>query len=260
MYFQVFSSGLSKEKPGLEVSPGRLPTVAVIVPVLNEAVDLDRFLEELLKQGSINELILVDGGSKDGSLELLNQAAAAHRPGPIGIQVISSQAGRALQMNKGVVVATSNVLVFLHADTILPGSSIERVQRRIADGAFWGWFKLKLSGDRPIYRLIECLMNWRSRITGIATGDQVLYVRRDVFQMLGGFPEIPLMEDIVFSRSLRQLQTPIVIGRAVETSSRRWEQRGVYRTIICMWFLRLAHFVGISPQRLATWYQGRKLC
>ncbi len=160
-------------------------------------------------------------------------------------------------MNQGAAVATGDVLWFLHADTIAPATAYTPLLNCLADGTrVWGRFNVRLSGHQAIFRLIEMMMNLRSCITGIATGDQGIFVLRHTFEQLGGFTQIPLMEDIVLSKKLKRLSRPACIKRKIVTSSRRWEEHGIFATILLMWRLRLAFFFGVSPEKLAARYQG----
>lgn len=222
--------------------------LSIIIPVLNEAGivrDCLTRLQPMRLSGA--ELIVVDGGSADGTAVLA---------GPLASRVVRSPTGRAVQMNAGARVAEGDVLLFLHADTVLPPDANRRLGEAFAAGATWGRFDVRLSGRHPLLRLVETLMNWRSRLTGIATGDQGIFVRRDSFRQAGGFPEIPLMEDVAFSKKLKRAAPPVCLQAPVTTSSRRWETRGILRTILLMWELRLRYFLGADPAVLARRYYG----
>jgi rSAM/selenodomain-associated transferase 2 len=225
--------------------------LSFIIPVLNEAVFLSRCRESLLKlKANGHELIVVDGGSQDGSVKLARCFAD---------QVINTPAGRAVQMNAGAYLAQGDILVFLHADTLLPDEADKKILCAVAkNNHLWGGFAVKLSGSQSIFRLVETLMNLRSRITGILTGDQVLFIRRDTFYGIGGFEKIPLMEDIAISKQLKRLGQPAYIRACAVTSSRRWEQRGIVRTVLKMWAMRLAYFLGMSPKILVKYYYGKR--
>lgn len=223
------------------------PTISIIVPVLNEEPSLPDSLQGLQRyrqQG--HEVVVVDGGSHDNSLMLAQQAAD---------QVIVSRPGRAHQMNSGAQIASGDVLLFLHADTRLPDNALALIQSVCEAGHHWGRFDVKLSGHRPVFRIIESLINLRSRLSGIATGDQAIFIQAQLFHRLGGFPEIPLMEDVALSRLLRRQARPVCLKPAVITSSRRWEQNGVVSTVLLMWKLRLLYFLGVSPARLSRMYR-----
>lgn len=225
--------------------------LSFIIPVLNEAGFLSLCRESLLQlKADGHELIVVDGGSQDDSVDLAHCFAD---------QVINAPAGRAVQMNAGAYLAQGDILVFLHADTLLPDEADKKIVYAVAkNNHLWGGFAVKLSGSQLIFRLIETLMNLRSRVTGILTGDQVLFVRRDTFYDIGGFERIPLMEDIVISKRLKRQGQPAHIHASAVTSSRRWEQRGIVRTVLKMWSLRLAYFLGASPNILVKYYYGKR--
>lgn len=221
-------------------------TLAIIVPVLNEGTALlERLqaLQPLRARGA--ELLVVDGGSTDGSA-----AAAA----PLADQVLDAPRGRAAQMNAGACAARADALLFLHADTQLPPDADVLIAHALQAGHAWGRFDVHIQGRHPLLPMVAALMNARSRLTGIATGDQALFVRRTVFNAVGGFAPQPLMEDIDMSRRLRRAGAPACLAARVTTSGRRWDQHGLWRTIALMWRLRAAYFGGASPQRLAEQY------
>jgi rSAM/selenodomain-associated transferase 2 len=226
----------------------RRPALSIVIPMLNESAfavaSLTR-LDEFRKRGA--EVIVVDGGSNDGSAGLA---------APYADRVIVASCGRARQMNEGAAAASGDALLFLHMDTRLPPNGDLLVATMLEDPAVgWGHFDVNIAGDHPLLRLIAWCMNRRSRWTGIATGDQAIFVRRDWFDAAGGFPEIALMEDVALSKILRARARPVVIGARVATSGRRWERHGVVRTIFLMWWLRLRYFLGAKPEKLATHYE-----
>ncbi len=230
-------------------SPDPAPTrISIIIPTLNEAVgiaDTLRPLQPLRARG--HQVIVVDGGSTDATVEIAR---------PLVDRVLASEPGRARQQNVGAAAATGDVLLFLHADTLLPPDADRLVIDGLtASGRGWGRFDVRLSGRHPALRVVERMVGWRSRTTGIATGDQAIFVRRDWFRGGGGFPQIPLMEDVALSRSLRRLGPPLCLREPVVTSSRRWEERGVMRTIVLMWRLRAEYALGADPARLAERYR-----
>lgn len=222
--------------------------LSIIVPMLNEAAVLSRLIEtlgELTAQGC--EVMVVDGGSQDGSVETLEQA---------GLTVLRSAQGRAYQMNAGAAATTGEVLLFLHADTELPGGAVVAVEQALADDdRGWGRFDVRIEGRALMLRVVAALMNARSRLSGMTTGDQALFVRRHLFTAIGGFPDQPLMEDIEISRRLLKHSRPACLRLQVLTSGRRWERNGLWRTIWLMWKLRWAYWRGVSADRLAEVYR-----
>jgi len=223
------------------------PALSIVMPVLNEAGHLDATLEALapLQQHGV-ELIVVDGGSDDDTLDKARRYATT---------VCVSPRGRARQMNTGAAEAHGDVLLFLHADTQLPPDADRLVAQAIARGAVWGRFDVTIQGQSALLPVVAALMNIRSRWTGIATGDQALFVQRDVFQHLGGFPDQPLMEDIELSRRLCRLSRPACLRPKVTTSGRRWDTRGAWPTIFLMWRLRWRYWRGESAEELARQYR-----
>ena len=223
------------------------PPLAIIVPALNEAAGIVAALTTLAPLRTRGaELIVVDGGSVDGTPALAEAWAD---------RVIAVPRGRARQMNAGAALARAPVLLFLHADTRLPDAADRLIQAAIAQGAGWGRFDVRISGRARMLRVVAVMMNLRSRLTGIATGDQAIFVTRIAFERAGGFPDQPLMEDIELSLRLRQQAPPACLRDRVVTSGRRWEQRGVWRTILLMWRLRWRYWRGVSPQVLAEAYR-----
>jgi len=220
--------------------------VSIIVPLLNESAvvpGLIVHLQELVDAGA--EIIIVDGGSHDGTRESLETA---------GFKLFVSEPGRAKQMNAGAAAASQAWLVFLHADTRLPESWANEL--RLADG--WGRFDVRFDSSSVAMRLIAVSMNARSRLTGVATGDQAMFISRDVFASIGGFPAVPIMEDVAISKTLRQLQSPYCSRARATTSARRWQNNGVVKTVLKMWWYRLAFFVGVSPTKLAGAYDDSR--
>lgn len=221
--------------------------LSIIVPVFNEAATILSFLEPLQRlRNKGHELIVVDGGSTDDTIVLAK---------PLCDKCVNAKKGRASQMNLGALVAKGDVYMFLHADTLLPVNADNFVEKAIVKTKRkWGRFNIKLSGKGFSLRIVEALMNIRSRMTGIATGDQCIFVEAKTFKKIGGFKNIPLMEDIAFSKSLKKVSRPICLKQKALTSSRRWEQYGVWRTIFLMWKLRWAYFRGVDPRKLAAKY------
>lgn len=227
--------------------PRARPTLAVIVPVLREP-GIGQLLARLAAMDFDERIVVAaDDPSTAAALDVSGVPGAA--------RVLATQRGRATQMNAGARAAGSDVLLFLHADTVLPDEACTLVRTAVARGAVWGRFDVRLSGRQPLLRVVERLMNLRSALTGIATGDQAMFVRRDAFALLGGFAPIPLMEDVELSARLKWIGRPWRIREPVVTSSRRWERAGTVRTVLRMWGLRAAYALGVSPVRLARWYR-----
>ena len=219
--------------------------ISVIIPVLNEEKSIAATLEALLALAP-DEIILVDGGSSDGT------PAIAER---YGVRIVASERGRACQMNRGASEANGDVLLFLHADTRLPTSALNDIAVAFSDPrCIGGRFDVELDGDHWMLPIVARMISYRSRLTKVGTGDQAIFVRRQVFERLGGFPDIPLMEDIAFCRTLKKNGVFACLQSRVVTSARRWETDGVWRTIIRMWTLKLLYFAGVSPARLKQYY------
>ena len=227
--------------------------ISIIVPVLNEGEAIGAAIETLAplrRRG--HELIVVDGGSSDGTPELARAALDAP-----AVQVLAAPRGRASQMNAGARAASGEVLLFLHADTRLPEGADRAIEAGFARSErVWGRFDVRIDGASPLLPAVAWFMNLRSRLTGIATGDQAMFVRREAFARAGGFPPIALMEDIAMSARLKRLSAPLCLAEFVTTSGRRWERRGVLRTILLMWWLRLRFFLGAAPSALARRYDS----
>ena len=213
------------------------------MPVLNEAQGIRAALEALAPlRARGHEVIVADGGSEDGTPEIARALCD---------RLVMAPRGRALQMNAGADAASGDVLVFLHADTALPPDAPGVIAQAMKNHV-WGRFDVEIEGRHPLLRVIAWSMNLRSRLTGIATGDQAIFVRRDAFP---GFAAIPLMEDIAFSKVMKRRGRPVCLRSRVRTSGRRWEARGVLRTVLLMWRLRLAYALGADPARLAEKYR-----
>jgi rSAM/selenodomain-associated transferase 2 len=217
--------------------------LSVIVPALNEAQAIGASLGALAPlRARGHEVIVVDGGSEDGTAQIAR---------PLCDQLVQARRGRASQMNAGARVARGEALIFLHADTRLPSGADLAVQEALAKRV-WGRFDVRIEGGPWLLRLVAGAMNLRSRLTGIATGDQAIFVRRSAF---AGFPDIALMEDVAFSKAMKRLGAPACLTTRVTTSGRRWESRGVLKTIVLMWRLRLGYALGADPERLAERYR-----
>jgi rSAM/selenodomain-associated transferase 2 len=221
--------------------------LSIIIPALNEASVIGHLLDTLqpLRERG-HEVILVDGGSDDTTRAIAE---------PLVDYLVESAAGRAMQMNAGAAIASGSVLWFLHADSTIPGDAGQLLES-IADmdAPVWGRFDVRLSGSHRLLRIVEAMMNYRSRITGIATGDQAIFISRDLFQAVNGYPDQPLMEDIEISKALKRTVKPVCVPTHVVTSSRRWEQHGILKTIVKMWRLRLAYYTGTSAEKLVMRY------
>lgn len=224
-----------------------MPRLSIIVPVLDEATGIAAALaalEPFRARGA--EVIVVDGGSRDRTVELAR---------PLADQVIAAPRGRGTQMNAGAAAARGDALLFLHADTRLPPDADRIMLDGLSSPSWqWGRFDVRIEGKSPLLALIGSMMNWRSLATGIATGDQAMFATRAAFAQAGGFPDIPLMEDIELSKRLKRVSRPLCLAARVTTSGRRWEQRGTIRAILLMWRLRLAYFLGAEPAALARRY------
>jgi len=221
--------------------------ISFIIPTYNEAAVISQTLLAL-KPYRVrgHQLIVVDGGSDDQTVELAT---------PLADQVLQSAPGRAIQMNRGAAVASGDVLIFVHADTVLPVGADQLLLQALQSHKVWGRFNVRLSGKAWMFRVIEWMMNLRSSITSVATGDQGIFVWKKVFQQVGGFPEIPLMEDVAISKRLRKHSAVAVVKPCLITSSRRWESNGIWRTMLLMWRLRLLYFFGAAPEALARYYR-----
>jgi rSAM/selenodomain-associated transferase 2 len=220
-------------------------TLSIILPVLNEAdgiVDALAALAPLRARGT--EVVVADGGSTDATVALAR---------PLADVIVTAPRGRGAQMNAGAAAATGNVLLFLHADTRLPANADDLIRAQFArTGRAWGRFDVKIAGAHRLFPVIAKMMNTRSRLTGIATGDQAIFATVAAFGP--GFPDIPLMEDIALSKRLKRVAPPLCLTTPVVTSGRRWEKHGVIKTILLMWWLRFAYFLGANPAWLARTY------
>lgn len=228
-----------------------LPTISVIIPTLNEEESLPQTLACLSASG-VMEVVIVDGGSLDKTISIAESFCAKTS----NARIVTAPAGRARQMNEGAKVSRGDILLFLHADTQLPVQAGRIVESALAKrNAVGGRFNVRFDSPSIWSRVISALMNHRSRLTGIATGDQAIFVRREVFELLGGFSDIPLMEDIEFSGRLQQAGRTVALRDTVVTSFRRWDTQGTLKTILLMWSLRFLYWAGVSPLRLSRWYK-----
>ena len=222
--------------------------LSVIIPVLNEAAHIEATLRALLPLRATGaELVVVDGGSTDDTVCLA---------APLADRLVRAERGRANQMNAGAAESCGEILLFLHADTLLPDKAGDSILNGLAASRrVWGRFDVRIAGRPAMLKLIALLMNLRSRLTGIATGDQAIFVKREVFFAVGGFPAQPLMEDIELSRRLKWRSAPLCLHTRVTTSGRRWETHGICRTILLMWSLRLRYWLGTPAEQLAKAYR-----
>ena len=226
--------------------------LSVIIPTLNEADSIAASLQALAPWRACGvEIVVVDGGSSDNTITLAR---------PLADQVVSAPRGRALQMNAGAAQARGDLLLFLHADCRLPAAA----DGVIVDGLnrarkTWGRFDVTLTGEHPLLRVVGAMMNLRSRLTGIATGDQGIFVTRSLFEAAGRYPDIALMEDIALTQKLKTFGAPLALRHRITASGRRWEKHGVWRTMLLMWRLRLQYWLGADPNTLAEHYVLHKL-
>jgi rSAM/selenodomain-associated transferase 2 len=225
---------------------GEAMLISVIIPALNESATICRSLSRLKDVASL-EIIVVDGGSRD------NTAALA---GTFGAKVVKTAPGKAVQMNAGAAAATGGILVFLHADSVLPGDFNYQIvsalnQKDVAAGAF----RLGIDSTRAGIQIIESMTNWRSRYLQLPYGDQALFMRKALFEEIGGFPEIPIMEDFILVRRLKRRGKIAIVAEPVITSARRWQHLGIFKTWLINQLIVMAYYLGISPDRLSRWYR-----
>ena len=246
-------NGWGVTKPGGAVeymaAPDQPGKLSIIVPVLNEAAQIAHILAALAPLRTRGaELIVVDGGSQDATISLAQEWAD---------QVLSSPRGRAVQMHCGALAASSPVLLFLHADTLLPPEADRLILQGLAQSKRqWGRFDVQVIGQPRMLRAVSAMINWRSRTFGIATGDQAIFITHKLYQEVGGFPQQALMEDIEVCKRLKRLHhAPLCLREKVQTSGRRWEKHGVWRTIFLMWRLRFYYWIGVSADTIAKAYR-----
>jgi len=220
--------------------------ISIIIPTFNEEKTIKKSLKALqLLRLYGAEVIVSDGGSSDNTkAECVNLVD----------HWVDSAKGRAVQMNAGAEAARYSAMLFLHADTVLPNNSVNVLKLFIESTSIWGRFDVRLSGDKGMFRVIEFMMNWRSRLTGIATGDQAIFVRKTYFERVGRFPDQPLMEDVALTHKLKKISRPYCIKAPVTTNSRRWEKHGVWKTIVLMWSLRFKYMLGVDTKKLYQQY------
>ena len=231
--------------------------ISVIIPTLNEERTIMTTLAQTAALG-FDELIVVDGGSLDQTPVLVESyRRRTQSPAQSPVRLVTVPGGRARQMNEGAKASGGEILLFLHADTQLPGDAKTIIDTTLADQRMVGG-RFDVRFDRPSMwgTIISRMMNWRSRLSGIATGDQALFVRRPIFEQMGGFADMPLMEDVDFSRRLKQKGATAALTATVTTSFRRWERHGPLRTLLLMWVLRFLYWIGVRPSHLVDWYKA----
>ena len=230
---------------------------SIIIPLLNEVDNLPQLIAHITRlQPAPQQVILVDGGSTDGSITVakhLIKDLLATTQSVIDWHIVVSTAGRARQMNAGAKLATGDVLMFLHADTQLPIEAISEVQQATTQYS-WGRFDVCLDSCHPLLKVVGIMINQRSRLVSIATGDQAIFIKKSVFEQLGGYTEQPLMEDVELCKRLKKIARPACLYSKVTTSARRWQQHGTWRTIFLMWHLRFDYWRGVSPDVLKQRY------
>ena len=228
-----------------------LPSLAIVIPVFNEEKTLADALKSIqnLELEAADELVFVDGGSTDKTKQLILDA---------GFQCLASAQGRAKQMNKGAASTNSDIILFLHIDTAISSSNISNIKKTYNQGYVSGRFNIRLSESNISYRIISFFINLRSSLSKISTGDQAMFVARDVFEDIGGFPELPLMEDIALSKKLKSIGRVACLKDTLITSSRRWQKHGIAKTVVLMWKLRFLYWLGVSPERLAKMYRDAR--
>lgn len=227
--------------------------ISIIIPILNEEKNLPQLVSTLSKlTPQPNNIVIVDGGSDDDSVAVAQNS---------GLTIITAERGRASQQNTGAEYAIKtyqpDLLLFLHADTQLPKNGLTLISEHFSDKdnhKFWGRFDVQLDSTHWLLKLVSFMINWRSRITGIATGDQAIFINANLFEQVNGFANIPLMEDVEICKRLRRLTKPICIKEKAITSARRWEKHGRVKTIVLMWRLRFEYWLGVSPDKLAVDY------
>ena len=239
-----------------------MATVSIIIPVLNEAGNLAHLFTNINKLNpKPQQVILVDGGSTDDSIDIIRIFINELMPDnnrKIDWQMTESKSGRALQMNTGAALATAEILLFLHADTQLPIDAIESISEA-TKRAEWGRFDVQIDSRQLMLKLVSQMINWRSKLSGIATGDQAIFISQSLFEQIGGYPNQALMEDVELcnqlkSTQLKDIAKPACLKNKVITSARRWQQHGTWRTILLMWHLRFDYWRGVSADNIKQRY------
>lgn len=222
-----------------------LPKISVIIPILNEARILDKTLAALQPELESHELIVVDGGSTDTSVRIAEKYG----------MVVTSERGRAKQLNAGAAAATGDILIFLHADIWLESGALTAVRAALSSGYVGGGFRQKIDGGSVLYRLIEIVGDIRGRYLKVFYGDSGIFLARADFEKIGGFPNVPILEEMEFSKNLRRLGRTVLLTPYIHISSRRWEARGILRTTLNNWLITLLYLLGVSPKKLAKFYR-----
>ncbi len=241
-----------------EIASPQPASIGVVVPAYNERLALPAALDRLVRDHDFEQLVVVDASDDEQSKRISAQLAdAAHGAKWNNRLTVLTRAvaGRGNQMNAGARLMGTDAIVFLHVDTVLPAHAMDAVRGQLRAGAQWGRFNVTIDDPHPGFRIIETMMNLRSAVSGICTGDQSIFVRTPLFNAAGGFGNLVLMEDIDLSKRLKRRHRPAIIRSRVTTSARRWRQNGILRTILLMWTLRLGFWFGVSPERLARWYR-----
>jgi rSAM/selenodomain-associated transferase 2 len=228
--------------------------ISIVIPAYNEGEAIINRLQELFLRHSIEQCVVVDASETEVFDATRAKVFAAFQDQTLNY-IAANKKGRGAQMNAGAAISNGSVLLFLHADTLLPEGALTQIHRGVKAGWHWGRFDVRFDQASWIFRTIASLMNWRSRKTGIATGDQAMFMTRAAFDLLGGFDDIDLMEDIAMSKKLKTISAPLCLDMKVMTATRRWQQKGVFWTVLLMWWLRLAYWLGVSPTKLAQWYR-----
>ena len=228
--------------------------ISIVIPAYNEGEEIVNRLQELFLRHAIKQCVVVDASEAEVFGKTRARVFAAF-PDQTLNYIAANTIGRGAQMNAGAASSDGNILLFLHADTLLPEGALKQIRHGVRAGWHWGRFDVRFDQAGWSFRTIASMMNWRSRKSGIATGDQAMFMTRAAFDLVGGFDEIDLMEDIAMSKKLNTIGAPLCLDMKVMTAARRWQQKGVLRTVLLMWWLRLAYWLGVSPTKLAQWYR-----
>jgi rSAM/selenodomain-associated transferase 2 len=228
--------------------------ISIIIPAYNEGEAIVGQLKSLFEVNKVDQCVVVDASDK-GAFEVIRDQVSGISFGGTLSYIAAETKGRGAQMNIGAANSEGSTLLFLHADTQLPAGALQQIREGINAGWHWGHFDVCFDQPAWPFNMIASMMNWRSRKTGITTGDQAMFVTRAAYDLVGGFDEIDLMEDIAMSKKLKTIGVPLCLDMTVQTASRRWQEKGVFRTVLLMWWLRLAYWLGVSPARLAQWYR-----